>query len=183
MDSRDVWFVVETREECDRLSATFPGRILLCDRTFIQDTQGSKKHVEGTSEFHEIRSAATTVPTCHPRVWPVIVSDLPCNCQHCIVDQTNDKCIFLPWRKTHSDKMRIECVAPDEADSWVNSAVTRTVKGQREYGVIVNFVPDLKTWNVSFSFGQNESFNYSQMCKIDCWFKHSPLLPAPDRTA
>ena len=49
MDSRIVWFVVETKEERDRLSILYPGRVLLCDRTFIMDTYGSKKHVEGTT--------------------------------------------------------------------------------------------------------------------------------------
>lgn len=141
MDSRIVWFVTESKEEQDRLTLLYPGRILLCDRTYIQDTAGSKKCVEGTTDLHEIRSSASTVPTRHPRVWPVTVSDLPCNCQHCIVDHTNDKCIYSAWRKTRSANMRIDCVGPEEADSWVNGAVTRMVKGQKEYGVIVDFYP------------------------------------------
>ena len=63
MDSRIVWFVTESKEEQDRLTILYPGRVLLCDQTYIQDTAGSKKYVEGMIDLLEIRSAASTVPT------------------------------------------------------------------------------------------------------------------------
>ena len=34
-----------------------------------------------------------------PRVWPALVANLPCNCQHCDVNPTNTQCPFSPWRK------------------------------------------------------------------------------------
>jgi hypothetical protein len=54
MDSRTVWFVVESKDEFDRLNALYPGRIKLCDRTFILDTQG-KKPMPKSTQLHEIR--------------------------------------------------------------------------------------------------------------------------------
>ena len=52
MDTRTVWFAVETKDEQDRLSLKYPGRILLCNRTFVLDTH-SGKAVEGTQRMHE----------------------------------------------------------------------------------------------------------------------------------
>ena len=50
MDTRIVWFVVETKDEQDRLSTEYPGRIILCDRTFVLDTH-SGKAVENTKKI------------------------------------------------------------------------------------------------------------------------------------
>jgi len=80
MNSRKVFFVVETEEEYIRLSLLYPGRILLCDRSFIQDTHQDKA-INGTTQLHEIRSTVDTSSNVSgPRNWPVKVSNLPCNC-------------------------------------------------------------------------------------------------------
>ena len=59
MDSRTVWFVAETKEKQLELAVKYPGRILLCDRTFILDTykydQGA---IKNTTQIHELRSVA-----------------------------------------------------------------------------------------------------------------------------
>ena len=176
MDSRELWFAAETRAEYDRLSLIYPGHILLCDRTMVQDTK-SEKCVDGTTKLHEICSVATSMPTIHPRVWPVLVSDLPCNCQHCIVDRTNDKCIYSPWRRTHQDTMKIGCVGPIEAQSWVGRAVTRVVNGQPLIGVIASFFPKLKKWELNYvssgNIASTESYTYAQMCALN-------YAPAPN---
>ena len=91
MNSRTVNFVVETQEDLDRLAPEYPGKIFLCDRSFITDTKGHTA-IPGTSQLHEVRSTATAVPTSHPRKWPVMVSDLPCNCRHCDANPNNNCC-------------------------------------------------------------------------------------------
>ena len=85
MDTHTVWFVVETKKDQDRLQVKYPGRILLCDQTFVLDTQ-SDKLVEGTMQMHELRSIAASVSTIHPRKWPARVANLSCNCQECYKD-------------------------------------------------------------------------------------------------
>jgi hypothetical protein len=54
-------FVVETKKDFDRLVDQYPGRILFCDRTRIQDTlQG--KCIDQTSHLHEVRSYEKVIP-------------------------------------------------------------------------------------------------------------------------
>ena len=42
MDTRSVYFVVETADEHERLAQQYPGRVLLCDRLFVLDTHDKK---------------------------------------------------------------------------------------------------------------------------------------------
>ena len=61
MDSRQVWFVVETEAERQKIIDEHPeyeGRILVCSRDNIQDTR-SKKSVDDTMQLHEIVSVLT----------------------------------------------------------------------------------------------------------------------------
>jgi hypothetical protein len=107
-------FVVETKKDFDRLVDQYPGRILFCDRTRIQDTlQG--KCIDQTSHLHEVRSYEKVIPeeymgVLEPAIkedkkknrqaksevngsirnWQVVISDLPCNCVHCIGLSTLD---------------------------------------------------------------------------------------------
>ena len=82
----------------------YPDCILPCDRSYIQDTH-NEDAIEGTTTLHEVYSGASAVPpSCQP-VWPVKVVNLPCNCPHCIIDSTNDECIYSPWRKSKMDNL------------------------------------------------------------------------------
>ena len=65
VDTLTVWFVVATQDDVDRLSVEYPGRILLCDRSFTLDTYKGKA-INGTTQLHEVRSTDTTIPTSHP---------------------------------------------------------------------------------------------------------------------
>ncbi|MGB2447348.1 MAG: hypothetical protein ACPICB_06430, partial [Candidatus Poseidoniaceae archaeon] len=103
MDSRTVWFVSETLEELDHLKAKHPEyahRILLCDRSKIQDTVNHQS-IKDTTLLHEVHSVATEVPPSVPgiimkkknnethgliRTWPVGVANFPCVCVHCRVN-------------------------------------------------------------------------------------------------
>lgn len=132
MDSRTVWYVVENEEDRVRRAAEQPDladRILVCDRTYIQDTVG-KKCITDTSKLHEVRSVATSVPPAHEgiiqtflpvarnrknerpeirgliREWDVAVCDLPCSCKQCIKDPDTPLCPFLPWRNRRTVNMR-----------------------------------------------------------------------------
>jgi hypothetical protein len=95
INTRTCWFVVETQEDFDRLSVLHPNRVLLVDRSYIQDTQGEKA-IDGTTLLHEVTSWAEEEPTTMPRVWPAFVANLPCNCDY---NPTNTQCPFSPWRK------------------------------------------------------------------------------------
>ena len=90
--------VVEEEEQYDEYLVCYPGRVLLVDRSFTQDTQGEKA-LEGTTLLHKVASCATAVPTTLPRNWLAKVSNLPCNCQLCVVDCINTTCQYTPWRK------------------------------------------------------------------------------------
>jgi hypothetical protein len=97
MDRRMSWFVTESRDELEHLTLTYPGRILLCDRSKTQDTVNGKA-IDDTTELHEVRSIATQEPLPYRgvikskkgqpsiigsiREWPVSVANLPCRCQH-----------------------------------------------------------------------------------------------------
>ena len=83
MDSRTVHYVLGDDDEAkfEELSSKHPGRVLLCDRRHIQDTQG-KQAIRDTNNLHEVRSTATEVPAWplsdKPRPWPVTISNFPC---------------------------------------------------------------------------------------------------------
>ena len=164
MDSRRVWFVVETKEEFDRLSLKYPGRILLCDRTFIMDTH-AKKYISDTTLLHEIRSFDTSVPTSRPRTWQVYVSNLPCVCKHCIIDPDYTLCTFAVWRNTRLANMQIACVSPSEAESWVGHKISELVAGQRKSGTIVQFKRDSTKWLVRFGDESTKEYDYIGICK------------------
>ena len=68
MDSRTVWFVVETLDEFNTLSAKYPGRIVFVNRSFTFDTHNAKSF-NGTTDFHEVCSTAAVVQTAHPRKY------------------------------------------------------------------------------------------------------------------
>lgn len=156
MDSRYHLYVVETKEEYDRLSPQFPGRILLCDRaSFVQDTLGGKS-IAGTKQLHEIRSVAKSVPSSLPRKWPVRVSNLPCNCTHCSDDPDNTLCKYSTWRKTRTVEMQIALVSPKEAMSWVGCGVAKEVDGQLSSGRIMKYDAKEKTWHADFDDGEND---------------------------
>ena len=105
MDSRTVWMVVETKQKQDELASKYPNSIILCDRSHIQDTD-KEKALHKTTLLHEVCSVATAVPMASPlREWPVKVSNLMCNCSHCVVNSINDTCIYSPWRKARMDSM------------------------------------------------------------------------------
>ena len=161
IDERVMYFVVETQKDFDQLSVQYPGRILLCDRSVIQDTVLSKP-IKGTNQLHEVRSLATSIPEEYEgvvvravmedveeekvkkeggkedgektkdgkkktkggkkkktkrikvpevkgmiRKWPVLISNLPCNCKRCNAQKNDDgtidkktTCSFSTWRKT-----------------------------------------------------------------------------------
>jgi len=123
MDSRTVWFVANSQSEHDAKKAEYPGvpeeRILLCDRTNIQDTL-QEQPINRTTKLHEVRSVATVVPdtetvpftkkgkqhTAIIRKWPVMTSKLPCNCIHCKVNPVNNQCKYQPWRSTKPEVMK-----------------------------------------------------------------------------
>jgi hypothetical protein len=170
MNSRTVNFVVETQEDLDRLAPEYPGKIFLCDRSFIMDTKGHTA-IPGTSQLHEVRSTATSVPTSHPRKWPVMVSDLPCNCKHCDANPNNNRCKYSAWRRTRRACMQLECLAPDEAESWVSDKVARNIwqpplaEVQFNVGTITSFLPDKKQWLVDYDgYTTQVAYTYADLC-------------------
>ena len=84
----------------------------------------------GGNDIDDMDSVATSMPVEHPWVWSVRVSDLPCNCQHCIIDQNNNIYTYTAWRCTYSANMKIDCVGLIKAMSWVNCAVSCMVNGK-----------------------------------------------------
>lgn len=163
MDSRRVWFVVETQAELERLSLEYPGRILLCDRSFILDTH-KKHHLKETTLLHEVRSVDTSVPTSHPRKWQVKTSVFPCNCVQCVVDPDNDKCSYSCWRNTRLEHMQIACVSPDEAESWVGLEISAIIAGQPRSGMIIQYKCASCTWLVRFSEDERKEYDYIEIC-------------------
>ena len=166
MDSRRVWFVVETKDELDKLDAAFPGRILLCDRTFVLDTH-SKTPLDKTVHLHEVCSTATNIPDQHPRVWPCIASYLPCACKHCFVDPANKVCVYAPWRNTHNDNMRIKCVSPEEAVTFIESKVCKKIKKRPYYvmGSVVSFSRKSEQWEVKYDDDKVDHLTYTKLGK------------------
>lgn len=108
MDSRKVYFVAETQAEFDRLAPLHPGRILLCDRSFVLDTY-QQMPIKHTTELHEVSSVATEIPTEHPRRWPANVADLPCHCKYCVVNPGDDRCKYSVWCNRRVCYMQVEC--------------------------------------------------------------------------
>ena len=124
MDTHTVWFVTKMKEEQDKLLLKCPpGCILLCDQSYIQDTH-NEDTIKHTTTLHEVCSVATTVPTSRQPVWPVKVSNLPCNWPHCIIDPTNDVCVHSPWRKSRMDHM-IEAVEDEELTEYSLSTLMK----------------------------------------------------------
>lgn len=107
----NVWFVVETEADQERLSVKYPGRILLCDRSFVLDTH-AKKAVDDTTRLHEFRSTAMRVADQHPITWQAGSSRLPCNCPRCLQNPNNSLCHVSPWRKPQTVTMQIACPPP-----------------------------------------------------------------------
>ena len=169
MNSRKVFFVAETMVEYERLRAIYGDRILLCDRTFILDTNKGKA-LDSTTEFHEVRSTATNVPTEHPYVWPVTVSNLPCNCCHCIIDADNTRCKYAPWRKTRSISIAVGCLPKEEAEQFLLSRVCRNIKKKLRFGTAVKYLPEKTKWLIKLDEkmedGKDEVFlDYVDLCK------------------
>ena len=105
MDSRCVYYVTESEQELQELSTSYPGRIILCDRTKIKDTQDMKS-LEDTHNCHEVRSVAYTVPQMIPREWPAHQEDLPCAlCPQCRDNPFNVVCPFATWRNSRRVSM------------------------------------------------------------------------------
>ena len=59
MNSRTVYYVVETEAKLEEHRYNHPGRILLYYRTYIQDTPKGG-YIKGTYELHEGQSVATS---------------------------------------------------------------------------------------------------------------------------
>mmetsp|Transcript_41877 Transcript_41877/g.76548 ORF Transcript_41877/g.76548 Transcript_41877/m.76548 type:complete len:161 (+) Transcript_41877:20-502(+) len=93
-----VLFCSPFHEAIRSVTQAHPDRVLLVDRSYIQDTQGEKT-LDGTTLLHAVTSWTEEEPTTMPRVWPAFVANLPCNFQHCDVNPTNTQCPFSPWRK------------------------------------------------------------------------------------
>ena len=168
MDSRTVWFVAETREEQDKLLVEHPGKILLCDRSFILDTRGHQA-VDNTTQLHEFRSVAEQVPEKHPRKWPAHTAKLPCKCVLCHQDPTNNKCVYACWRAPAEMKIGIHCPHTDEARKWVGVRVVheRTVDKvkQKKEGTVVAFLPSECKWEIDMDGGSTEKLSYTQLCR------------------
>ena len=164
MDSCECNFVVETKEDFDRLSSEYPGKVLLCDRTFVLDTRGHDS-VEGTKELHEVRSTATSIPSDHPRAWPATISSMPCNCVHCIVDPRKNSCKYRAWRRTRDTEIKIECVYPEEATSWIGKGIAKERSGKTKFeiGVILTFDIAKRKWGVKCGNNSIEMWTYTQI--------------------
>ena len=173
MDSRTVWFVAESKEDQDRLQVEYPGKILLCDRTFVLDTQG-KKAIANTTQLHEVRSVAEEVPPDHPRKWPVHTARLPCKCIHCHGNPLNTECIYTPWRDPKRLSVGIHCLYPEEAKEWIGVGIIHEkkvsgVKQVRE-GTVENFLPSEGKWEALMQDGSTEVLTYQQLCRAKANF-------------
>ena len=72
MDTRTVWFMCETQANFERMDVQYPGKILLCDWTFVLDTHNGQS-IPQTSDLHEVRSVTNEVPVEMPCIWPMQV--------------------------------------------------------------------------------------------------------------
>ena len=170
MDTRTVWFVVETKDEQDRLSTEYPGRILLllCDRTFVLDTH-SGKAVENTKKMHEFSLVDTEVSIVHPQKWAGAVANLPCNCNQCYTDPTDMTCQYFQWRCPRNVSMQIKCPYPVESETWVGDELSINVDSKPKHAKAIKFLPGASKWNVQFDDGRTAMINYDQFCKGKNW--------------
>jgi hypothetical protein len=178
MDTRTVWFVCETQAEFEQMNAQYPGKILLCDRTFVLDTHNGQS-IPQTSDLHEVRSMAKEMPVEMPRVWPMQVSYLPCNCEFCVVDgeyyPENTQCKMRMWRKLTIHNVKIGGVSHEEARTFVGCMVSREKDGAMEEGEVVHYVqptkPDEKQlWCIRFSNHPVEWLKFVDFCKARSLF-------------
>ena len=144
-----MWFVVETQEDFDRLSLKYPGQIILVDRSYLIDTY-KEKCIEGSTCLHEVCSVDTAIPVSHPRHWTARASNLMCTCDKCRENPDNTECIYLPWRKRRNVTMRIDCVGPKEAVSWVGETISWDNGDKKVSGTITEFDMKSKKWTVKF---------------------------------
>jgi hypothetical protein len=148
-DYYKMWFVVETQADFDRLSLEYPGQIILCDRSYLIDTY-KEKCIDGTTRLHEVCSVDTTIPVKHPRHWTVRASNFMCTCDKCRGDPYNTECVYLPWRQRRDVTMRINCVGPKEAVSWVSETISWDNGDKKVCGTITEFDMTSKRWTVKF---------------------------------
>ena len=133
MDSRTMFFVVETFDELEKYRNEFPqhaDRLILCDRTKFPDTQG-KKSIYGSHQLHEVKSILTAanipewpVDNNNPRELTVLISNLPCRCLRCADDSTQaPTCKFVKWRCTREyvmkEKRRVMVPIAEDANPTV----------------------------------------------------------------
>lgn len=139
LDTRWIWFVTESREEQERLLLTYPGRVLLCDRSLKADTVNGNA-IKDTTKLHQVTLISTDVPLCYRgkiqhgksnptiqglvHVWPVAVANLPCHCCNCQANQSDD-CNFLRWRKPRIVEMK-------EAIPLQNAEAVKATLGEGE---------------------------------------------------
>lgn len=166
IDSRSLWYICETGEEQALRQAEEPShaeRILLCDRSYIMDTQG-RKPIEGTTSLHEICSVATSIPSEHPRKYPVLVANWPCRCVVCrdskiavkylesekrycySVPRENAECKWNKHRKQRIVYMTVACLSHDDARALNGKAACYLDGGKRLMGNINNYNTDAQEW-------------------------------------
>ena len=183
MDTRTMrGYLVETQEEYDALSPKHPGRIILCDRSFVYDT-GTGNHIKNTQELHEVRSVATEVPTTHPRRYATTVSELCCPCKYCVADPDNNQCKYAVWRNTRQVHMQIDCLKPDEAREWVSSkASIKQVNGQIVNYTVMEFLPEKKQWRIECGGDALPPLfvNYVQLCAAKKLYEQSQTSVTPN---
>ena len=167
MDTRRVWFVTETEEKRQELLTKHPGRILLCDRSFILDSQT----IKGTNHLHEIRSIATNVPTTHPLIWEVATYRLPCNCVHCYKDPHNNECPFTKWRRPRKVKMQVVCPRPEVAEALVGNTVAfevETIQNTKaiHFGKVTQYDETKQLWLVKHDDKRltDKEIKYAHLC-------------------
>lgn len=166
MNSRRHWLAVETKEDFDRLNSKHPDRIVICDRSFILDTEGHKP-VPGTKQLHEVRSTATAIPDGEPRVWPVTVSNMPCNCINCNQNPDNDLCTFKTFRNTRTVNLTVEKlhVGNIAAHEYIGDSIALDVEGVVYSGNVVGYDEDDELWLVELNDGSTDTMNYIELCE------------------
>jgi len=165
MDRRTVSFVVDTKEEHNKLYIRYPGRILLCDQSFVLDTY-SGKAVEGTQQIiHELRSSATEVPCVHPLNWPTSVANLPCNCISCYNNPLNNQCKYIEWQHPREVQLQIKCLHPKEAEQWVGDEVVHNIEKKEVNANAVEFLQAENKWKIGLDGGKNMMIRYDQFCR------------------
>ena len=99
MDSLNVYFKTDSQEEVEQESQQYPGRIIFCDQSTIEDTK-NQQSLGGIYERNKLRSLATMAQTTDPKVLPAQQADLPCVlCPACHKDPVNTICRYAIWRK------------------------------------------------------------------------------------